>query len=203
MRIRFVFAAAVALLMAPAVGSAALCQSLSGPADVSDDFEGINTNMAGGESFTIGTPPGTATFDGQQWAGFAAIGELYASGIRAWMALPNGTGTIDFDPPAAEVIFEARTRSISTAGSVINSFDESDMLIDSVPLPSAMQQFQTVCLTGSIASIDFVNNDGAHMNSLDDIAYIVPEPGAGLAGLAGLLAVLATAAHRRRRSGGA
>ena len=198
MRIRVVLAAVVALSVAPAAGFAALCQDLSGPADVSDDFEGINTNPAGGESFTIGTPPGTAIFEGEQWAGFAGVGELYASGIRAWMALPNGTGTIVFDPPAAEVIFEARTRSISTSGSVINSFDESETLIDSVPLPAAMIQFQTVCLTGSIASIDFVNNDGTYMNGLDDIAYIVPEPGAGLASLTGLFAVLGAASRRRR-----
>ncbi len=197
MRIRFVLAVTAAMITTPAPGFAAECQSLSGPPDVSDSFESFQTNAAGGESFTIGTPPGTATFDGEQWAGFAAEPSLYATGSRAWMVLPSGTGTIDFDPPAAEVAFEARTQMSSTAGSVITSFDASDTMIDSVPLPAGMMQFQFVCLTGSIASIEVVNNDAVLMNGLDDIAYIVPEPTGTLATLAALGAMFGAASRRR------
>ena len=51
MRTRWIVVAVAWIALFPAAGWAALCGSLSGTADVSEDFEFINTSPAGGESF--------------------------------------------------------------------------------------------------------------------------------------------------------
>jgi hypothetical protein len=186
----------------PAAGWAALCGSLSGAADVSENFEFINTSPAGGQSFTLG-PPGSALFEGQQFSGVVGDLELYHGGLHAWMVLPNGLGTITFDPPASEVLFFAKTRSTAAGNTVIDSLGPGDNLIDTVVLPAGMAfgVWEEVCLTGSIAALEFTNNDAIAMNAMDDFSYIVPEPSAAFSTGAGLASLLGVASLRRRRRG--
>lgn len=193
----------------PAIGWAALCDDLSGPADI-ENFAGFNTGpLPGtGTSFDVTTADGTATFSGDQWVGVAGVPELYRPGDNvAWMVNPtdamvlggeDGIGIITFDPPAAEVKFYARTRSVSTGTTAITSFDASDQMIDAVELPAGMSAFQAVCLTGAIGSIEFVNNDIAQMNGIDDFAFIVPEPSSSAAALGGLSVLLSFGIRRRK-----
>jgi len=195
----------------PATGRAALCDDLSGPADV-ENFVGFNTGPLPGTgvSFDVVTADGTATFSGDQWVGVAGVLELYRPGDNvAWMVNPtdstvlggeDGIGAITFDPPAAEVMFYARTRSVSTGTTEIMSIDASDQAIDMVELPAAMTEFQPVCLTGDIASIEFVNNDAVQMNGIDDFAFIVPEPSSSAAALGGLATLFSFGRRKRTKS---
>ncbi len=153
MKARWIAVAVALTLAAPSLVHAATCADLSGAPDVFDDFEDFleDTAQDGSETFSLGTPPGTAVFDGDQWRGIGFIPELYF-GARAWMVLESGSATVTFDPPASEVKFYAKTHSASTGNTTVESLDGSQSVIDTVVLPAGMASFQVVCLTGSRAS---------------------------------------------------
>ena len=136
--------------------------------EVFTDFETIEAT-----DFSIGSGDVTATFTGG-FSGFAGIGELYNSGIRAWMVNPGNTGEIQFETNAAVVDFFARTRSIADGPSVLTAFDSQGQVVDSVTLTPG-NPFEEVIFTGSIARIEFANNATAActtcMNTIDDFGF--------------------------------
>lgn len=163
--------------------------------DVFTDFESINTSV--GESFDLGTSPTSATLDGDGFSGVAGIGELYFSGIRAWMINPGGTGTVDFETNASTVEFWTRLRTGANGSSVYTAYDDANQVIDSVTIDTP-GPFQLLSFTGSIDRLEIVNNatGNGQMNSIDDFGYsAIPEPTSLALGLGACLA-LVTARRR-------
>jgi hypothetical protein len=166
--------------------------------DFFTDFEDIDPNTTVGEIITVGVSPETADLGGDAFAGVVGDFALYFSGIRAWMVLPGGTGTITFDTLAAQVEFFATAHPSAVGTTVITAFDEFDAVIAAVTLNPA-GGFQLISFTGEIDHIDVVNNDGSQMNGIDDFGFTpVPEPGKSLMLFSG---VAALAVLRRRRNG--
>jgi hypothetical protein len=138
----------------------------------------------------------------------AGVPELYTGGtLRAWMVQPtdgnffggeDGVGIMTFETPATEVSFFARLRSIATGSTVITAFDTQDQEVDQITLDNPAAPFQEFCFTGEIARIEVANNDTQEMNAVEDLAYIVPEPGAELGALCSSAVLLGLGAHRRK-----
>lgn len=166
--------------------------------DVFTDFETINTSV--GEEFSIGTSPEAATFGGDGFSGVAGIGELYFSGVRAWMINPGGTGTIDFETNAATVEFWTRLRTGADGSSVYTAYDDADQVIDTQTI-STPGAFQLLSFSGNIDRIEIVNNatmaGDRLMNSIDNFGYTtVPEPSSLMLGLAAFASAIVA---RRKR----
>ena len=167
--------------------------------DVFTDFESFDTMP--GDTFSLGTAPQVSTFSGDAFAGVAGIGELYFSGLRAWMVNPGGTGVIEFDTNAATVEFWTRIRTGATGPSVYTAFDDLDQVISEETV-STPGPFQLLSFTGNIARIEIRNNaaGAGMMNSVDDFGFTpIPEPTAIVLGFLAI-ATLATP-WRRLRSG--
>jgi hypothetical protein len=187
---------ALPLFAAPAV---AVPQDL----DFFTDFEDINPNTNVGDIIAVGISPETADLGGDAFAGVVGDFSLYFSGIRAWMVLPGGTGTITFETLAAQVEFFATAHPSAAGTTVITAFDEFDAVIAAVTLNPG-GGFQLVSFTGEIDHIDVVNNDGSRMNGIDDFGFTpVPEPGTPLmlfSGVAALAVLFRMHNGPRRRS---
>ncbi|MFQ5974182.1 MAG: hypothetical protein ACE5Q3_17795, partial [Alphaproteobacteria bacterium] len=161
--------------------------------DFFTSFEDIIPNTEPGEIIVVGGSPTTANLGGGAFAGRIFVTALYHTGLRSWMVLPNGTGTIAFETDADTVEFWARVLSGASGDTVITAFDGFDVIIDGPVTISAGTGWQLVSLTGSIARIDVVNLATNEMNGIDDFGFTpLPEPGATLMLLSGatFLAVL-------------
>ena len=179
-----------------AVPAAAVPQDL----DFFTSFEDISPNSAIGEIIVLGTPPTTAEFGGDAFAGRIFVGALYHTGVRSWMVLENspenspenGIGVIDFvTTDAATVEFWVRVLSAATGNTVITAFDAFDVIADGPVTISPGTGWQLVSLTGSIARIDVVNLDVNEMNAIDDFGFTpLPEPSAALALASGSVLLL-------------
>ena len=176
--------------------------AVAAPVDQSQftNFESFTPNTSPGDDLVIGITPETATFTGEdQFAGFAGIGELYNSGIRAWMLPAGSTAEIRFDELNAAVVeFYARTRSTANGSTLITALADDDSVIDSVVL-SAGDPFQLVSFNGDINRITLANQASGDSNqmAIDDFGFTaVPEPTTLAIALSGAAAFLA----RRRRT---
>ena len=177
------------------LGSAALAAPED--QDVFENFDGITPNTEVGVPFDVGVTPNTATFSGDGFAGVANIGELYFSGIRAWMVNPSGTGVVTFETNAAVVEFWTRLRTGANGSSVYTAYDDNDQVINAVTI-NTPGPFQLVSFTGDIDRIEVVNNatGNGQMNSIDDFGFTpVPEPATAV-----MLGLIALAALREPRS---
>lgn len=164
--------------------------------DFFTNFEDISPNTNVGEIITVGVSPETADLGGDAFGGRVGDFSLYFSGIRAWMVLPGGTGTITFETLAAQVEFFATAHPSAVGTTVITAFDEFGAIIAAVTLNPG-GGFQLVSFTGEIDHIDVVNNDGSQMNGIDDFGFTpVPEPGEPLMLFSGVAALAVL--HRRR-----
>ncbi len=133
------------------------------------DFEGVRSFP--GEIIVVGVSPTTANLGGDAFGGRARIGELYHSGMRAWMVLPNGTGTVTFETDAATVEFWATVRSVASGNTIITAFDGCDVIVDGPVTIHPGTGWQLVSLTGSIARIDVVNLAAHARNGIDDFGF--------------------------------
>lgn len=148
--------------------------------DVFTTFEEITPNTLPNEPFTIGTSPASAEFSGNAFAGVGGVPELYFSGIRAWMVMPDSTGLIQFETNAATVEFWSRIRTGADGATVITAFGDNGTAIDSVTIDTP-GPFQLVSFTGDIDHITVRNNaTGTEMmNTIDDFGFTpIPEPAA-------------------------
>jgi hypothetical protein len=171
---------ALPLFAAPAVAAP---QDL----DFFTDFEDIDPNTNAGDIITVGVSPETADLGGDAFAGVVGDFSLYFSGIRAWMVLPGGTGTINFETLAVQVEFFATAHPSAGSTTVITAFDEFDAVIGAPVTLNPGAGFQLVSFTGEIDHIDVVNNDGSQMNGIDDFGFTpVPEAGGTLMLLSGV-----------------
>ncbi len=149
--------------------------------DFFTDFEDVDPNTSVGEPIEVGTPPETAELSGDAFGGVVGIGQLYHSGLRAWMVLASGTGFIDFVPDAGEVQFWATAHSSANANTVITAFDSSGVVVGMPVTLTPGSGFQLVSFSGAIASIEVENNASNQLNGIDDFGFTpVPEPGAML-----------------------
>lgn len=195
------------LLQATVVAMSMCSIAIAAPQDqdVFEDFEGISPNTAVGDPITLGTTPNAATLAGDAFAGVVGQGVLYHSGVRSWMVVENGTGTIDFETNAATVEFFIRTHPTADGDTVVTAFDDSDTAIGppitivkgtTDPSDPLGKGFFLVQLTGNIDRIEIQNLATNVMNGIDDLGYsVIPEPatlGLLLLGACGL-------APRRRR----
>ncbi|MCB9845975.1 MAG: hypothetical protein H6811_08330 [Phycisphaeraceae bacterium] len=135
-------------------------------------FEGIESSDFVLGDVNVGE---TAHFSGDAFSGFRGIFELYRTGIFGWMVRPQGTGVIEFDPPAKEAEFYARTRSIANGPTTITAFDEGGAMVGEVTLP-APSAWTLVLFQGRIARIEVFNGDthaleSDGMNSMDDFGF--------------------------------
>lgn len=172
--------------------------------DTFEDFEGIVPNTAVGAPINLGTSPNTATLGGDAFAGVIGVGPLYHSGVRAWMVLDSGIGSIDFtENNAATVEFFVRTHPSADGDTIVTAFDDDGGIIGSAftiaagfsdPSDPAGEGFTLVSFSGDIDSITVENTATNFMNGVDDFGFTsVPEPTA----LA--LAVIALPLLLRRR----
>jgi len=139
--------------------------------DFFTNFEDVAPNTVPGEIIVIGVSPTTANLGGDAFGGRIGVGEFYHSGVRAWMVLPNGTGTVNFETDAATVEFWARAHRRATGATVITAYDALDFTVGSPVVISPGARWQLVSLTGGIARIDVVNLDGTEMNGIDDFGF--------------------------------
>ena len=143
--------------------------------DVFTDFETINTAV--GAPFDVGTGDAIATFSGDAFSGVIGIGELYSSGLRAWMVGPAGVGTITFERNATVVEFFARTRSIANGNTIITAFDDDNAVVGTpvILTPAIPGSFELVSLTGNIDRIEFLNlatgPGSSSYNGIDDFGF--------------------------------
>jgi hypothetical protein len=170
-------------------------------ATVFEDFEAIIPNTTPGVPFTVGAAPESAEFSGDAFAGVAGIGELYFSGIRAWMVNPGGTGTITFLENASYVEFWTRLRTGANGPSIFTSFDDQGDVIESITLATPTS-FQLLRFEGNIDRLEIVNGatEMDQMNSIDDLTFatVVPEPGS-MSLFGGALCAVAIFCRRRMR----
>ena len=177
MRRAFVYSTAVLLLNLTLFGFRA--HAAPQDLDFFTNFDAIFPNTDVGEIIEVGTPPETAELSGDAFAGVVGIGQLYHSGLQAWMVLANGTGFIDFIPDAAEVQFWATAHFFANGNTVITAFDASDVMIGTPVTLTPGSGFQLLTFIGAIASIEVENNASNVMNGIDDFGFTpVPEPGA-------------------------
>jgi hypothetical protein len=142
------------------------------------DFEDVNPNTAIGEIIQVGVPPETAELGGDAFGGVVGLGQLYHSGLRAWMVVQSGVGFIDFQPEAGVVEFFATAHSAADGTTVITAFDANDAVVGTPVTLTPGTGFQLVSFTGAIASIEVINNATNQMNGIDDFGFTpVPEPG--------------------------
>lgn len=164
------------------------------------DFEDVNPNTAIGEIIQVGVPPETAELGGDAFGGVVGLGQLYHSGLRAWMVVQNGVGFIDFQPEAGVVELFATAHAAADGTTVITAFDASDAVVGTPVTLAPGTGFQLVSFTGSIASIEVVNNATNQMNGIDDFGFTpVPEPGLGSMLYAGVTGVAFLARRRLGR----
>lgn len=192
--------AAIAVSLAPFPA-----QSQPESQDVFTNFEGIIPNTSTGEPFDVGAFPDVATFGGDAFAGFVGNPALYRSGIRSWMVVPNGSGTIEFPELAAEVEFYAVVLGAASGATMIRAFDAVDEQVGSTLVVDPGTGFQLASFSGSIAAIEVENLDGAQLNGIDDFGFTpLPEPGfASMAMLGFLLVILLGSRWGGPRSSGA
>ena len=167
---------------------------------VFSDFESFNPNTAFGASFSIGSSPEKATFGGDGFAGAVGNFSLYNSGVRAWMIVENGTGSVDFETNAATVEFMTRLIDGANGSSVYTAYDDANQVIDSVTIdtPGA---FQLVSFTGNIDRLEIVNNatGAGQMNSIDDFGFTaIPEPSSLVLGLGAVAGIFMNRRPRNR-----
>ena len=144
--------------------------------DFFTDFEDVFPNTAPGEIIVVGVSPITANLGGDAFGGRIGIARFYFSGIRSWMVLPNGTGTVTFETDVATVQFWARTVA-RNGDMIITAFDGSDVIIDGPVTISREAGWQIVSFGGKIARIDLVNLDDFQMSVVDDFGFTVaPAP---------------------------
>ena len=168
--------------------------------DVFTNFENVSPNTAIGEIIEVGSSPEVASFSGDAFGGVVGIGQLYHSGLRAWMVTANGTGFIDFETDAIEVEFWATANSLANGNTVITAFDDGGVMVGSLVTLTPGSGYQLVSFSGPIASIMVVNNATINqLNAIDDFGFtVVPEPGATSMLLSG--GALLAALGRRRRA---
>ena len=161
-----------ALLTAIIVALSGIPQLNAAPEDqeIFTDFEAFDTGVD--QPFVVGAAPSAATFSGNAFSGIAGIGELYFSGVRAWMVNPGGIGTIEFDTNASIVEFWTRLRTGANGSSEYTTFDDADEIIDSVTITTP-GPFQLLSFSGNIARIEIQNNavGGNLMNSIEDFGF--------------------------------
>jgi len=161
------------------------------------DFEDVFPNTSPGEIITVGVSPDSADLGGDAFGGRIGVTALYHSGVRSWMVIPNGLGTIRFETDADVVEFYARVLSSATGNTVITAFDASDVIIDGPVNVAPGTGWQLLSLSGGIARIDVVNLDSVEMNGIDDFGFTpLPEPGSTLAVVSGV-ALLGVMGRRR------
>jgi hypothetical protein len=147
--------------------------------DFFTNFEDVFPNTVPGEIIVVGLSPTTANLGGNAFGGQVGVGRLYHSGIRAWMVLPKGTGTITFENDAATVAFWARVRRSASGGgdTIITAFSGSDVIVDGPVTINPGTGWHLVSFSGRIARIDVVNLDDTRMNGIDDFGFTpAPEP---------------------------
>ena len=138
------------------------------------DFEGVRS--VPGEIIVVGVSPDSADLGGDAFSSRRRIGELYHSGMWAWMVLANGMGVITFETDAAAVEFWATARARATGNTIITAFNESDVIVGGPVTINPGTGWQLVSFSGRIARIDVVNLDGSWMNGIDDFGFTpVPE----------------------------
>jgi hypothetical protein len=151
--------------------------------DVFTDFENVNPNTAVGEIIEVGTPPESAEFSGDAFGGVVGLGQLYHSGLRAWMVIESGVGFIDFISDAAEVQFWATAHSSANGNTVITAFDAADVMIGSPVTLTPGSGYQLLTFSGAIASIEVENLASNQMNGIDDFGFTPAAPDADADGV--------------------
>jgi hypothetical protein len=161
------------------------------------DFEDITPNTPIGGSFDVAT----ATFSGVgNFAGVVGEGELYHSGIRAWMVQGEGIGRVDFAGGASLVEFWGIVDPKASANASISAFTADDVQIGTSASIVVGDEFTFYNFTGDISYILFDHsgalNEPTGMISIDDFGFN-PVPASGT--VSAFAAVCLFGARRRRK----
>ena len=127
------------------------------------------------KSWTIGTSPHRATFNGN--TGFRATRALYRSGSKAfWIERGGEVGTVAFETPAETVEFFAR--DVGSGGGRVAALGADSSVLATVSLTSSWRLYAFSGL-GPIASLRLTNN-GNVLSGIDDFGFTPmqspPEP---------------------------
>jgi len=151
-------------LAAPALVVAG-CLAATAQAQVYETFSSFEFNSS---DFVIGNAPATAHFTG----GIAQrifIPMFYHSGVRSWMVPEDGTGLITMETTATQVQLWGRDSDTTVAG-LIEVFDASNNLIDSVTMTDT---FQFYTFSGAIDHLTVTNQSGGadSWSIIDDFGF--------------------------------
>ena len=146
---------------------------LSANADtVSTSFENV-----GAGSFTIGTSPITATFDGgnAQTVGNTAF---YRTGAFSWHVASGATATISFETPASEV--DLWIRDTPGGAGEVRAIDTGGATLATLAVTGAFQNFVVTRASGEtlIDRIEYQNTGSADI-VMDDFSFTADEPTGG------------------------
>jgi hypothetical protein len=180
------------------LGSLLAIQAHAAPEDLEffSDFENLNPNTAVGEIFDVGLAPDVGSFGGDAFGGRVGNPALYRSGVRSWMVVPAGVGTIEFPTLAGVVEFHAVVLNSATGDTVISAFDALDQQVGPSVTIEPGTGFQLVRFVGKVAAIDIENFDAVQLNGIDDFGFTsLPEPGLVPMAMAGTILLV----HLRRR----
>lgn len=135
--------------------SAAFCLLCASAATAQDIVTGFEFNDTSGE-FVLGVAPETATFMGGEAKSIGVL-SLYHGGVRSWMIDAGGTGTIDFETPAAALVFFFRDQT-SDVDSLLTATDSSGQVL--AAFAGTHTAWTRVDLSGAapVARITLVNN---------------------------------------------
>jgi len=141
-------------------------------AEINTSFEFSNTSG----SFTLTDETASVTFNGGEAKSVGNL-SLYHTGLNAWMVAPGATGTVNFDPPAQELIVFFRTQSGNNA-SVLDLLDRDGNVLISFPgTPTNWTEVNVseTDLGGSVAQAVLRNENGQGYAVLDDLAVIAQQ----------------------------
>jgi glucose/arabinose dehydrogenase len=134
---------------------AALTFLCAGAATAQDIVTGFEFNDTSGE-FVLGVSPRAATFTSGE-AKSVGVLSLYHGGLSSWMIDAGGTGTVDFETPAAALVFFFRDQA-SDVDSVLTATDSAGQIL--ATFAGTENAWTRVDLSGAapVARITLLNN---------------------------------------------
>ena len=151
----------------------AVLQPVAAIADtVMTSFENV-----GAGTFTIGTSPITATFEGgnAQTVGNTAF---YRTGAFSWHVVSGSTGTIRFETPASEV--DLWVRDTPGGAGEVRAIDTDGATLMTLTVTGSFQNFVVTRVSGEtlIDRVEYQNTGSADI-VMDDFSFTADEPTGG------------------------